>query len=280
MTKLGHRVKALICHAFLTPGSRNVPSAPVHERRLSVVPDWSTRPLNTRAYTRRVTSAMRPAHLRTFNKEIHVFNLTLPTRFGLTLNILPSVLLRLPSLKCEGLGGPREFRESPAIQLHAPSEMLRLGRLAKGTDTRMGMLDMSVAHIGIAMALLDGHFAVGMFDLGDPDVHALARAALASDEMRFILSDSDDAVLVVPKLTAVCRHVLETCAGASAATFSAFSDAIEHVAHSFANPDTFDDLGLDAGRLKSVTLSVCMPGTSGLRASAVRATRNGPSDLH
>jgi hypothetical protein len=95
------------------------------------------------------------------------------------------------------------------------------------------------------MAYIDRHFAVAIYDLGEPQAQEMARLALAEDCTRFMLCHGDEEVLVTPSLTMDCRMAYEEAQGARPASFASFMRATASLTQSFTLPETYSGMGLE-----------------------------------
>lgn len=190
---------------------------------------------------------------------MNTFDITLETDFACRLQVYSTEFEPMRAMKVAVPGGERMLDESHVIAMAAPAAMLRAGRRHDGSSTRHGWMRNGDEMLGLSMAYIEEHFAVAIFDLGEPQAQEVARLALVEDCSRFMLCHGEEQVLVTPSLTADCRQAFEDAQTARPASFSSFMRAMASLTRTFTLGETYAGMGLDPSQLKSVTVSVCMP---------------------
>lgn len=186
---------------------------------------------------------------------------SLETNFGCRLNVHATSMDWMPATTANTKRGTILLGASPVVTVLAPAAMLAAKNQDGEDNTRMGWLVNDGEHVGVSMAYIGRHFAAALHDLGEVNAQEMLRAALDEDCTRFYLRCGEDKVLVVPGLTSACRQAFQNALGARPTGFSSFMQAASSVAESLTRAETFRSMGLDAERLRSVTLSVCLPTT-------------------
>lgn len=190
---------------------------------------------------------------------MNTLDMTLETSLGCPLQLCSTNFKTMRAMKVVVPGGEKMLDSSNVIAMAAPVAMLRAGRRNDGSNTRQGWMRNGHEMVGLSMAYIDRHFAVAIYDLGEPLVQEMARLALAEDCTRFMLCHGDEEVLVTPSLTADCRMAYEEAQAARPASFASFMRATASLTQSFTLAETFSGMGLDPDLLRSVSVSVCLP---------------------
>jgi hypothetical protein len=189
-----------------------------------------------------------------------MFNFSPKTNFGLAINILSSRVMVLPQMVGTRRHDSRTFPESTAVVTQCPAELLHLARGMGLGLTRLASLQVGGAHFGIAMVLGNGHFAASLFDLGEEKCQAMAKQALKDGEIHLLLNHADDFLLVVPKLTSGCRNAFSMARNARPASVEEFAKGVQSIEGALRKEAAWEQMGIDARSLTSITLSVCVPG--------------------
>lgn len=190
---------------------------------------------------------------------MNTLDMTGETNFGCPLQLCSTSFRTMRAMKVVVPGGEKMLDASNVIVMAAPAAMLRAGRRNDGSNTRHGWMRNGNEMVGLSMAYIDRHFAVAIYDLGEPQAQEMARLALAEDCTRFMLCHGDEEVLVTPSLTADCRMAYEEAQVARPASFASFMRATASLTQSFTLAETFSGMGLDPDLLRSVSVSVCLP---------------------
>lgn len=196
---------------------------------------------------------------------------TVATDFACPLEVHATAMETMTAMTAQGLHGSFELAQSPVVCIAVPAVMLEAARRKGGCGARLGWTRNGDELVGVLMAYADSHFAAAMFDLGEPAVQQMARNALAEGCLRLVLQNGQDRALVTPDLSEAYRRAYEESLKARPVSASSFVDAIASLTQTFSRAQTFEGMGIDAQRLQSATLSVCMPrgGTSALSVREV-----------
>jgi hypothetical protein len=125
-----------------------------------------------------------------------------------------------------------------------------------------------------------GHFAAAFFDLAEQNCQAMAKQALKDGELHILLNHADDFVLLVPKLTAGCRHAFSIAKNVRLATVEEFTRGYRSIEGALKKPETWEQMGVDVNSLKSITLSVCVPGLDGASELEIRLAADIQPTVH
>jgi hypothetical protein len=101
---------------------------------------------------------------------MNTLDMTLETNFACRLQVYSTKFEPMCAMKVTWPGGERMLDESHVITMAAPEVMLRSGRRNDGSNTRHGWMRNGHEMLGLSMAHIDCHFAVAIFDLGEPQV--------------------------------------------------------------------------------------------------------------
>lgn len=193
-----------------------------------------------------------------------MFQDSILTSFGAALTLRPTTFIYLPQTGDGTTQALPHADASPVLQLHVPQPLLKDGATQGPNLVRLGCLNGVGSRIGVAMAYNGGHFAMGVYDHGDPQAQEMMQATLKSGRARLMLRADTDSTLVVARVTDPMRRVLADCLGAAPSSFGDFAETIGGVSNALCASDIYREMGLDPRELRTVTLSVCMPrsGTS------------------
>ena len=177
------------------------------------------------------------------------------------LGLQMSRLVRLPSDTAADIAGTRHHLGTRiAVPMHAPAELVRAAADGVTCTTRMVWLEDEDAVFGIAIVHNSGHFAASVLDLGDARMPALAQEGLQTRRLVWLLQHQDRRVFIVPELTTPSRRMLRRSFNQQPAAFGHFARGVAGIAKALTERENYAPMGIDAGSLQSLTLSVCLPG--------------------
>ncbi len=188
-----------------------------------------------------------------------MFQETISTSFGAAFSMLPTSLLYVPHDAAQDSSEVLQRWSAPILQLRVPRPLL-MDAPGKGASfIRLGCLQGEDARIGVAMAYAPGHYAMAVYDHGDPQAKDMSQAMLKAGRVHLMLRGEKDSMLVAVRLTELMRGVLKDCQNAAPSTFGVFADALSGITKALCEADTYREMGINPYELQTVTLSVCMP---------------------
>jgi hypothetical protein len=187
-----------------------------------------------------------------------LFQNTIRTSFGAALTLRLTSLVH-PSQAAATSSTTHHPQATPALQLHVPEPMLLAAPPKATSFVRLGCLQGERSRIGVAMAYAPRHFAIGIYDHGDPEVKKMTRASMNAGRVNLMMRGESDSTLVTVRLTDLMRGVLDKCLASEPSTFGDFTEALAGIAERLSSVDMYREMGIEARELQTVTLSVCMP---------------------
>lgn len=186
-----------------------------------------------------------------------MFQNTISTSFGAALTLRLTSLV-YPSQTAAATSNSARHSQA-ALQLHVPEPMLLEAPPKAASFVRLGCLQGERSRIGVAMAYAPRHFAIGIYDHGDPEVKKMTQTSLSAGRVNLVMRGESDSTLVTVRLTDLMRGVLEKCLASEPSTFGEFTEALAGIAERLSSVDMYRQMGVEARELQTVTLSVCMP---------------------
>jgi hypothetical protein len=236
------------------------PTSRTEYARTDTVPLAKTSAARRRSLYARERSCPSAQTRTSLNRGPHLFNETSTTSFGATFTMTPTSLVCIPAAEPHSPSVNGNTSAIPLLQLWAPDELLVEGFGQSTSFARLGFMKRDAMRIGVAMAYTAGHYAMVMYDHGEPEVKEMSQHLLAKGRAHLVLRSEDHFTLPVVTLTEPMRQSLQaSIEQASPSAFSEFVDAIADTRDALQTADTYRAMGVDPLGLRSVTLSVCVP---------------------
>jgi hypothetical protein len=104
-----------------------------------------------------------------------------------------------------------------------------------------------------------GHYAMVMYDHGEPEAKEMTQNLLAKGRANLVLRTDDHFALPAVALTESMRQFLKGCDEVRPSPFGDFVEAIADTKEALQSAVTYRAMGIEPNALSTVTLCVCAP---------------------